>query len=81
MGVTERAMAFMPYGPRWRTHRKLFHEFIDISTVKNYDVNQAKAVSNFLVNLYQKPGSFREHIHLCAPHSCALLIRLIHDHM
>ena len=81
MGVTENGVAFMPYGPRWRTHRKLFHEFIDISTVKNHDVNQVKAVSNFLINLYQKPGSFREHIHLCAPHSRALLINLIHDRM
>jgi hypothetical protein len=58
----------MPYGPRWRAHRKLFHEFIDVSTVKNYDVNQVKAVSNFLINLYQTPGAFRKHINLCVPH-------------
>ena len=69
----------MPYGPRWRAHRKLFHEFIDVSTVKNYDVNQVKAVSNFLINLYQTPGAFREHINLCAPHFRAMLIRLIYD--
>ena len=63
-------MAFMPYGPRWRTHRKLFHDFINLSTVDNYDVNQAKAVSNFLVNLHKGPGAFKEHIHLCISLPC-----------
>src|SRR5882762_10049150 len=57
-------MALMAYGPRWRTHRKLFHDFINSSTVENYDVNQIKVVSNFLVNLQRNPEAFRGHINL-----------------
>ena len=64
MGARESSMSFMPYGPRWRTHRRLFHEFINISTVENYDIDQVRAVSNFLVNLHQEPKGFREHIEL-----------------
>ena len=64
MGLPESALAFMPYGPRWRVHRKLFNDFISPSTTKDYDVNQDKVVSYLLVNLHQKPEMFREHIHL-----------------
>jgi galactose-1-phosphate uridylyltransferase len=66
MGAPESFMAFMPYGPRWRTHRKLFNDFVSVSTVKNYDVNQIKGVSKLLANLHRRPESFREHVDLCA---------------
>lgn len=75
MGAIEFTMPFMPYGLRWRAHRRLFHDFIDISTAENYDVNQIKVVSNFLVHLHKEPKAFREHIELCAPHPPVLLIR------
>ena len=70
-------LAFMPYGPRWRTHRKLFNDFISVSTVKNHDVKQVKVVSDLLINLHRKPEMFREHIHLCVIHPLAMLTRLI----
>lgn len=78
MGVTETGMAFMRYGPRWRAHRKLFNDFINPSTAKNYDANQAKVLSNFLVNLHKKPEAFKEHINLYVLHLFAMLIRLAH---
>ena len=65
MGVNKTGMAFMPYGPRWRAHRKLFNDFINPSTVNNYDANQVKVISNFLVNLHQNPEAFKDHINLC----------------
>ena len=68
MGVAEVGMGFMPYGPRWRTHRKLFHDFISISTANNYDPHQVKVVSDFLVNMNRSPEDFMKHIHLCALH-------------
>ena len=67
----------MPYGSRWRTHRKLFNDFISASTVKDHDVNQVKVVSDLLINLHRKPGMFRKHIHLCVVYPLAMLIRLI----
>lgn len=66
----------MPYGPRWRVHRKLFNDFISASTVKDHDVNQAKVVSDFLVNLHRKPETFREHIHLSVVYSLTMATRL-----
>ena len=66
----------MPYGPRWRVHRKLFNDFISSSTVKDHDVNQAKVVSNFLISLQRKPERFREHIHLCVVYPLAMMTRL-----
>lgn len=72
MGAAESAMALMPYGQRWRTHRKLFHDFINLSTVDNYDVNQVKVVSTFLVNLHRNPEAFKEHVYLCISPSFSL---------
>ena len=66
----------MPYGPRWRMHRKLFNDFISASTVKDHDINLAKVVSDFLVNLHRKPDGFREHIHLCVVCSLVMLTHL-----
>jgi hypothetical protein len=75
MGACESSMSFMPYGPRWRIHRKLFHDFIDISTIENYNEYQTKAVSNFLVNLHREPKAFRERIELYALYLFTVLIR------
>lgn len=78
MGAREHSVAFMPYGLRWRTHRRLFHDFINPSTVQKYDANQIEAVSNLLVNLHREPETFREHIELCALHPFAILTRSIY---
>lgn len=67
MGVTGVGIAFMPYGPRWRAHRRLFNDFINSSTVNNYDASQVKVISNFLVNLHRNPEGFQEHVNLCVP--------------
>ena len=69
MGAFESFVTFMPYGPRWRTHRKLFNDFVSVSTVKNYDAYIIKVVSKLLVNLHRKPDDFAEHIDLYALHS------------
>jgi hypothetical protein len=79
MGGRDSAMAFMPYGPRWRTHRKLINDFINVSTTNNYDANQVKAISDFLVNLHQSPEVFREHTNLCVSNPFIVLTRSIHE--
>ena len=78
MGITETGIAFMRYGPRWRAHRKLFNDFINPSTVNDYDANQVKVISNFLVHLHQKPEDFKEHINLCVLHFFAIPIHSIY---
>jgi galactose-1-phosphate uridylyltransferase len=69
MGAPEDFLAFMPYASRWRTHRKLFSDFISASTVEDYDANQIKAVSKFLANLHRRPEGFQQYIELCVSRS------------
>ena len=57
-------------------HRKLLNDFISASTVKDHDINLAKVVSDFLVNLHRKPEMFREHIHLCVVDSLVMPTQL-----
>ena len=79
MGFNESAMTFMPYGPRWRAHRKLFNDFINASMTKDHDPHQVKVVLNLLANLHQKPKDFRDHIHLFALPSLVVSTRLAYS--
>jgi len=54
----------MHYGPRWRVHRKLLNEFLNIDAIKRCNLNRVRGVSDMLVNLYQQSKDFREDIHL-----------------
>lgn len=62
IGADQWSMASMRYGPHWRMHRKLFNEFFNVSAAKEYDVNQIRVISDFLVHLHQRPRDFRGHI-------------------
>jgi len=61
------------YGEKWRTYRRLFHEFFNVATVKRYDEDQRKATSRLLQNLSERPADFRRHVQL-ATGSIALSI-------
>jgi len=67
------AFTIFEYGERWRTHRRLFHEFFNMATVDRYDEDQRKAISRLLKNLGDNPAEFCHHIQL-ATGSLALSI-------
>jgi len=73
MGLNRWAFTAFEYGERWRTHRRLFHEFFNIATVDRYDEDQRKAASRLLKNLSDNPTDFRHHVEL-ATGSLALSI-------
>jgi len=54
----------MRYGNLWRTSRRLFHRFFNVSTVSRFDDKIHKAVGVFLRRLSESPDRFLKHAHL-----------------
>jgi len=73
MGLNKWSFTVFEYGEKWRTYRRLFHEFFNVAAVKRFDEDQKKAVSRFLQNLSEHPADFRRHVRL-ATGSIALSI-------
>jgi len=73
MGFNKWSFTVFEYGEKWRTYRRLFHEFFNVAAVKRYDEDQKKAASRFLQNLSEHPADFHRHIQL-ATGSVALSI-------
>ena len=52
------------YGSRWRRGRRLFHEFLNIKAVENFDGYQYKHAYRFLSRLADAPDEFLNHTQL-----------------
>ena len=72
-GLNKWSFTAFEYGEKWRTHRRLFHEYFNFATVQRYDEDQRKAVSRLLRNLSEHPQDFYHHVQL-ATGSLALSI-------
>ncbi|OCH93087.1 CyP450 monooxygenase [Obba rivulosa] len=48
----------MPYGPRWRKHRRAFHEHFNQMAVHVYKAQYLHAAQKMLRYLYREPGDF-----------------------
>jgi cytochrome P450 len=55
-------MANMPYGPWWRRHRRVFHEYFYRNAVTKYQPIQKQEVQAFLRRLLVTPDDFLHHI-------------------
>ncbi|KAH8984409.1 cytochrome P450 [Lactarius akahatsu] len=55
-------IAFLPYGPRWRTWRKVFHEHFHPQATRQYLPRELKATRQLLVNLLRTPNNYRDHL-------------------
>ena len=64
MGLNKWAIVAFEYGERWRTHRRLFHQFFNLATVDRYDEDQMKMASRLLKDLSDNPADFLRHIQL-----------------
>ena len=53
------------YGNRWRRSRRLFHEFLNVNAVANFDGYQHKHACRFLSSLAETPEDFFDHAQLC----------------
>ncbi|TCD66360.1 hypothetical protein EIP91_001466 [Steccherinum ochraceum] len=56
------SFGFMPYGAKWRTHRRMFHQWFYQSSVKTYCQPQLEHARVFLGLVLKSPGDTRKHI-------------------
>ena len=58
-------LAFMPYGPYWRAHRRVFHQYMNQTVIDEYLPAQVRETRRFLRRaLDTTPGRFGEQIRL-----------------
>ncbi|KAJ7748917.1 cytochrome P450 [Mycena metata] len=55
-------LLLMKYGPRWRTHRRLFNQAFSITTAKKFEPIELKSTCGLLRRLLHTPEGFRQHI-------------------
>jgi cytochrome P450 len=58
------AFSVMRYGRKWKSYRRLFHEYMGPGPVKEYEEAICKAVDSLLVRLEKDPEHFRGHTKL-----------------
>ena len=58
-------MVGFSYGNQWRRARRLFHEFLNVNAVTNFDRYQHKHAYRFLSRLAETPEDFFDHAKLC----------------
>jgi len=59
-------IAFLPYGPRWRSWRKVFHEHFHPSASRQYQPRELRAARQLLENLLRTPERYGHHLRLSA---------------
>ena len=52
----------MPYGQRWRQHRRLFWQHFNVRANSVYQQTQTETTRKFLLKLLQDPSQLVEHI-------------------
>ncbi|KAF9645995.1 cytochrome P450 [Thelephora ganbajun] len=62
MGLMDWALSLLPYGEKWRSYRKLFHEILNVRTAENFDSHQYKRTHSFLWRLLNSPENFEDDI-------------------
>ncbi|KAH9964763.1 CyP450 monooxygenase [Russula compacta] len=55
-------IAFLPYGPKWRTWRKVFHEHFHPNASRQYQPRELKAARHLLENLLRTPEDYGHHL-------------------
>lgn len=58
-------LAFMPYGERWREHRRLFHQYFQPSVVPRYRPKLATETQKFISRLHRSPEDWLRHVRQC----------------
>ncbi|TCD70017.1 hypothetical protein EIP91_005268 [Steccherinum ochraceum] len=56
------SMALLPYGPDWRAHRKLFHQYFDPSVISAYEKVTQQEVAACLLRWLDSPQNVVGHI-------------------
>lgn len=66
MEWTQWNTAFLRYGARWRSYRRLLHLFFNKKAAKEHHSYQMKATYAMLQDLLEDPDNFKEHFTRCS---------------
>ncbi|EMD36559.1 hypothetical protein CERSUDRAFT_115592 [Gelatoporia subvermispora B] len=55
-------IAFMPYGPTWRQHRRSVHQYFNPESIRGFEPIQLKTARQLLGHLRREPGNFLQMI-------------------
>jgi len=67
----------IPYGPWWKRHRSLFHQYFNANNTSDYHPVQMKETYVMLQNLAQTPDDFFHHVRRTA---AAVVMKILYGH-
>ncbi|KAG2366255.1 cytochrome P450 [Suillus spraguei] len=65
------SIALLPYGDRWRLHRRMLHQSFCQAKIPTYHALQLRAAHKMLSSLLQDPGNYTRHVQMFSA-SCIL---------
>lgn len=60
------SIAFIGYGERWRTYKRISHQVMSATAVQMYYIIQEREAARLVKSIYQDPKDFRNQIRLWA---------------
>ncbi|KAF9222446.1 cytochrome P450 [Gyrodon lividus] len=69
--------AFMPYGPRWRSQRKFFHQSFKQDSVPRFHLMQQQKSQQLLRELLESPELYYKHLH---EFSTSVIMQAVYDY-
>ncbi|KIJ68050.1 hypothetical protein HYDPIDRAFT_83068 [Hydnomerulius pinastri MD-312] len=74
---TEFSSIFLPYGDRWRLHRRLFHQAFRLNAAPSFRPIQMQKAHDLLTNLLLTPDNFLAHLQAL---STSTIMALVYDY-
>ncbi|KAG1757498.1 cytochrome P450 [Suillus lakei] len=69
-------MGFMPYGDRWRLHRRIFHQAFHQAVAPTHEAAQLRSAHKMLFSLLQDPGNYPSHFQMF---TLSFMLSIIYD--
>ncbi len=60
----DRYFVFIPYGKKWRDHRRAFHQTLGPDAIAQWQPIQLKSARRLLYRLLQSPKDFLAHLNM-----------------
>ncbi|KAG1804262.1 cytochrome P450 [Suillus subaureus] len=67
----------MPYGDRWRLHRRVFHQAFRQAEIPTYHALQLRSAHRMLSSLQQDPGNYSSHVQMFM---ASLMLSIVYDY-
>ncbi|KIJ18530.1 hypothetical protein PAXINDRAFT_70972, partial [Paxillus involutus ATCC 200175] len=74
---TEFSSIFLPYGDRWRLHRRLFHQAFHLNTAPSFRPIQMQKAHDLIGNLLSAPSNYPTHLHIL---SISTIMAIVYDY-